>query len=151
MALDNDQKRQWAQLLYTKEKLTQKEIAEKVGVSPVTINRWVDKFDWKAIRDSYTMTKESELARVRTQLTLLNDMIMDREAGKRFPSSTEAAIQIKLSTTIKNLTSEVEIDEIINVGSDFINWLKPVEFEKAQEFTELFDAFIQFKLKTRRA
>ena len=151
MALDNDQKRQWAQLLYTKERLTQKEIADKVGVSAVTVNRWVDRYDWKTIRDSYIMTKENELARVRGQLTALNDMIIARDPGDRFPTSTEADIQVKLSATIKNLTTEVEIDEIIDVSIDFLNWLKPIDFEKAQEVTELMDVFIQFKLKNRKA
>lgn len=150
MSLTNDKKRQWAQLLYTKEQLTQKEIAEKVGVSPVTINRWVDKYDWKAIRDSITMTKESELARIRQQLTALNDAIMDREPIKRHPTASEADVQVKLSTTIKNLTTEVEIDEIIDVGSGFINWLKPLEFEKAQDFAELFDSYIKHTLKNRK-
>jgi len=150
MALDKDQKRQWAQLLYIKENLTQKEIAERVGVSPVTVNRWVDKFGWKSLRDSFLLTKENELSRLRSQLTALNDMIMNREAGKRYPTSGEADIQSKLSSSIKNLTSQVEIDEIINVSTEFINWLKNIDFEKAQEFTDLFDTFIGHKLNTRK-
>ena len=150
MALDNNQKRQWAQLLYTKELLTQKEIAEKVGVSAVTVNRWVDKYDWKAIRDSISLTKESELARVRAQLTALNDEIMNREPGCRYPSSGEADTQVKLSTTIKNLTTEVEINEIIDVSIEFTKWLQPMDFEKAQEFAGFFDSFIRHKLKNRK-
>jgi uncharacterized protein YjcR len=150
MALSNDQKRQWAEMLYCKLQLTQKEVAEKVDVSPITVNRWVEKYHWKAIRDSILMTKEAELSRVRQQLSSLNDMIMERDINARYPTTSEADIQIKLSTTIKNLTTEVEIDQIIDVGSDFIDWLKPTDYPKAQEFTELFDAFITHKLKNRR-
>jgi transcriptional regulator with XRE-family HTH domain len=33
-----EQRREWAQLLYTKENLTQKEIAERVGISVQTMS-----------------------------------------------------------------------------------------------------------------
>ena len=44
MALTNKQKRDWAQTLYTKEHLLQREIAAKVDVSPITICRWVERY-----------------------------------------------------------------------------------------------------------
>ena len=40
-ALNNSQKKQWAQTLYLRENLTQLEIAERVGVSRVTVSKWV--------------------------------------------------------------------------------------------------------------
>ena len=40
--LSNLQKKEWAKLLFTKENLTQQEIAERVGVSRVTINKWIN-------------------------------------------------------------------------------------------------------------
>ena len=36
--LTNKQKKEWAGMLYLKENLTQQEIAEKVGVSRITVN-----------------------------------------------------------------------------------------------------------------
>ena len=41
------QKKEWAAMLYLKENLTQVEIAEKTGVSKVTINKWVKGEKWE--------------------------------------------------------------------------------------------------------
>ena len=41
--LTNEQKKAWAKTLYTRETLTQAEIAERVGVSRVTVNNWIGK------------------------------------------------------------------------------------------------------------
>lgn len=39
--LSNTQKKEWAKTLYLKENLTQQEIADRVGVSRATVNRWI--------------------------------------------------------------------------------------------------------------
>lgn len=148
--LTNKQKREWAQMLFCKEMLTQKEIAEKVGVSEVTVSSWVKKFEWRDLQTSHTLSKDYLLADARRQLQELNEVIMSREKGERFPTSKEGDVKIKLSAEIKNLLSEVDVNHIIDVSAEFINWLKPQDFKAAQEFTELMDGFISHKLKNRR-
>jgi DNA-binding transcriptional regulator LsrR (DeoR family) len=39
--LTTKKKKEWAAMLYLKESLTQAEIADKVGVSKVTMSKWV--------------------------------------------------------------------------------------------------------------
>ena len=39
--LTNAQKKEWAKTLYLKENLTQQEIADRVGVSRVSVSNWV--------------------------------------------------------------------------------------------------------------
>ena len=45
--LSNKQKKEWAGMLYLKENLTQQEIADKVGVSRITVNKWVKTEMWE--------------------------------------------------------------------------------------------------------
>ena len=55
------QKKEWAKLLFTKENLTQGEIAERVGVSRVTINKWANTENWELLKVSITITREEQL------------------------------------------------------------------------------------------
>lgn len=48
--LTNKQKKDWARMLYTKENLTQAEIAERVGVSRPTVNGWINKENWEQLK-----------------------------------------------------------------------------------------------------
>ena len=59
--LTNEQKKDWAKMLYTKETLTQAEIAERVGVSRVTVNNWINKENWEQLKASVTITREEQL------------------------------------------------------------------------------------------
>ena len=45
--LTNAQKKEWAKTLYLRENLTQQEIAERVGVSRVTVSNWVRSGKWE--------------------------------------------------------------------------------------------------------
>lgn len=48
--LSMQQKREWAKTLYLKENLTQQEIAERVGVSRITVNNWIARTDGRCSR-----------------------------------------------------------------------------------------------------
>ena len=108
--LSNAQKKEWAKTLYLRENLTQQEIADRVGVSRVTVSNWV------------------------------------RAEGERFPSSKEADILGKLSAAIRNMEQETGIADIISVLTGFIEWLRPLDLDKAKELTRLSDAYIKDKL-----
>ena len=45
--LTNAQKKEWAKTLYLKENLTQQEIADRVGVSRVSVSNWVRAGKWE--------------------------------------------------------------------------------------------------------
>lgn len=140
------QKKDWAKLLYTKEHLPQKEIAEKVGVSPVTVNRWVKRERWDELRVSITMTNEEQLKCLYNQLKELNDDIANR-AERRYATTAESDIISKLSSAIEKMESEVGLSEIISVVSAFLSWLRTFNLDKAQELVPLFDDFIKTKMR----
>lgn len=48
--LTNQQKKDWAKMLYMQGELQSRQIAEKVGVSPVTMSKWSKEGNWEMLR-----------------------------------------------------------------------------------------------------
>ena len=144
---EKGQKKEWAKLLYVRENLTQKEIAEKVGSSAVTVNKWVKEGGWDKLRQSMLITRETQLNRLYMQLDELNAAIMGREEGKRFPDYKEADAINKLTNAIKAMESDASIADIVEVGKRLLNWLRPISSDKAIDVARIFDDFIKDVLK----
>jgi Transcriptional regulator, contains sigma factor-related N-terminal domain len=146
-AMNRQEKKDWAKLLYLKDNLTQKEISQKVGVTEKTLSKWVNEENWEKLKVSIIITKEEQLGRLYDQLSALNTMIVSREEGKRFADSKEADILAKLSVTIKNMESDIALTDVIEVSKRIVNWIRKVDFEKAKELTVIFDNYIREILK----
>lgn len=144
--LNNSQKKQWAQTLYLRENLTQLEIAERVGVSRVTVSKWVRNGKWEEQKAGITLTRQEQVANLYRQVAEINRTIATRHEGERFPNSKEADILGKLSAAIRNMEQETGIADIISVLTAFIEWLRQLDLDKAKEITRLADAFIKDKL-----
>jgi len=142
------QKKDYAKLLYTVEGVTvQKELAERVGVSKQSINRWVNEENWESLRASVIITKEQELKRLYMQLVELNDAIMEREKGFRFANSKEADVLVKLTAAVKQLETDTSVADTIEVLKNFINHVRQEDYVKAKEITALADIFIKTIVK----
>jgi len=144
--LTNTQKREWAKTLYLKENLTQQEIAERVGVSRVTISNWMRTGKWEEQKVGITLTREEQIANLYRQVAEINKAILEKPEGERFANSTEADILGKLSAAIRKMETDVGIADIISVITQFIEFLRPLDLDKAKEVTRLADAFIKSKL-----
>ena len=144
--LTNAQKKEWAKTLYMRENLTQQEIAERVGVSRVTVSNWVRAGKWEEQKAGLTLTRQEQVANLYRQVAEINRAISARAEGERFPNSKEAEILGKLSAAIRNMEQETGIADIISVLTGFIEWLRPFDLEKAKELTRLADAYIKDKL-----
>lgn len=152
--LSMNEKKEYAKVLYLKENLTQKEIASKVKVSEKTIGRWAKLSKWEELKTTHIITKEEELRRLYIMLKATNDSIEKRDdkhlkAGFKngIPDSKEADILNKIAATIRQLQTEAGVAEIINVATEMINYYKASDHEKAKDLTELFNGFIQVKIK----
>ncbi len=137
------QKKEWAKTLYLKENLTQQEIADRVGVSRVSVSNWCRKEKWEEQRVGITLTREEQIRSLYRQVAAINKAIEERPEGERFASPAEADIIGKLSKSIKQMETEVGIAEVISVMTRFIDFLRPVDLEKAKDVTRLADAFIK--------
>lgn len=144
--LTNAQKKEWAKTLYLRENLTQQEIAERVGVSRVTVSNWVRAGKWEEQKAGLTLTRQEQVANLYRQVAEINRAISARAEGERFPNSKEADILGKLSAAIRNMEQETGIADIISVLTGFIEWVRPFDLEKAKELTRLADAYIKDKL-----
>lgn len=161
---------------------TQKELAEKVGVTEKTISDWIKDLKLADKKRSLLVTKRSQLVNMYNQLEKLNEEIKSRPivydvpASLRkavivkdakgnsslqvpkineedfpvkignTPTSKEADIISKITSSINRLETETGAGETIEVGIAFINFIKPHDLEFAKKFTDHFDAFIQTKL-----
>ncbi|MCQ5023215.1 transposase family protein, partial [Bacteroides thetaiotaomicron] len=101
--------------LYLKENLTQQEIADRVGVSRVSVSNWVRAGKWEEQKVGLTLTRQEQVANLYRQVAEINKAIAERPEGERFPSSKEADILGKLSAAIRNMEQEVGIADIISV------------------------------------
>ena len=129
-----------------RENLTQQEIAERVGVSRVTVSNWVRAGKWEEQKAGLTLTRQEQVANLYRQVAEINRAISARAEGERFPNSKEADILGKLSAAIRNMDQETGIADIISVLTGFSEWLRPFDLEKAKELTRLADAYIKDKL-----
>lgn len=145
--LTNNQKREWAQQLYTRENLTQKEIARRVGVSPVTVNKWAKKDKWEELKVSITLTKEEQLKNLYRQISELNNAILQREEGKRFATAAEADTIGKLANSIEKMETEVGVADLVESFRVFINWIRTFDLDEAQRLIPLMDSFIKQRLR----
>jgi transcriptional regulator with XRE-family HTH domain len=142
-------KKDWAKLLYTKEGLSQREVAGRTGVSTVTINKWVNanEAEWDKLRKSLLVTRDEQLRRLYMQLDELNTHIMERVKGSRFANSKEADTINKLTVAIRTLETDASIADIVEVCKRVLNYLRPISPEKAREMAMIFDDFIKETLR----
>ena len=141
--LSNTQKKEWAKTLYLKENLTQQEIADRVGVARVTVNRWIADGKWEKQKVGLTLTREEQVSNLYRQVAEINSKIAEKPEGERFANSTEADILGKLSAAIRKMENDIGIADVISVQTKFIEFLRPIDLEKAKEITILSDAFIK--------
>lgn len=144
-SLELEQKKEWAKLLFLKENITQQEIADRVGVSRITINKWVK--EWENLKLNLLQTREERISSTLAQLDELDRSIAGKEEGKRFPTASEADIRRKLTADLEALEQDASIRDIYNVSRGVLDWLRQVDLARAKELSDYFDAYIKEKLK----
>ena len=144
-SLELEQKKEWAKLLFLKENITQQEIADRVGVSRITINKWAK--EWENLKLNLLQTREERISSTLAQLDELDRSIAGKEEGKRFPTASEADIRRKLTADLEALEQDASIRDIYNVSRGVLDWLRQVDLARAKELSDYFDAYIKEKLK----
>lgn len=138
------EKQYFAKILYTTEKLEQKLIAKKVGVSEKTVGKWVNDFNWKALRNRLLVGKEEILNSLYEQLDELTRKIRERAPGERYADTKEADSLIKLTASARNLETELAIADLVESGKRFIKHLQANgSIEQVVQFADLWHSFIQ--------
>ncbi len=91
---------------------SQKLIAERVGVSRVTINKWVNDGSWDAIRTAKTVTRKELVAK------------MMRNASEKLDGDGMSFDEMsKLTATIKELDKQTNVITLLEVFTVYNEWL----------------------------
>lgn len=137
-----------AKILFTREKLDQKEVARRVGVTEKTMGKWVNDFNWKMLRNRLLVGKEEILSNMYEQLEELNNNIKARDKGTRYADTREADILIKYTAAIRNLETELAIADLVDSGIRFTKYIQQAgTTEQVMLFAELWNGFIQTSIK----
>ncbi|WP_295990504.1 helix-turn-helix domain-containing protein [uncultured Alistipes sp.] len=147
MALDTDskQRKELAKTLFLNSELTQAEIAEKVGVSRISVVRWAK--EWEGLKLTFMQTRDARIKSTLQQLDELDRHIASREEGKRFPTAREADTRRKLTADLEALEQDASVREVVNVARGILDYVRAHDLEKAKELSDYIDAYIKERMK----
>lgn len=128
--------------IYMAEDATQEEIAERTGLSKVTIGKCIKNGLWKDLKEAMSISREEQLKSFTSQLNELNRCIQSREEKFRFPTSKEVDIQIKLSKAINMLKGDASLVDLITFSKLFVKYLRTNHPERVKELSLLINEFI---------
>ena len=136
-------KKELAKALFMESKYTQEEIGDFIGISRVTIGKWIKEGNWEELRTANTITPQKIVYQLSRQIDDINKSILTRPEGERFATAKEADAILKISSTIKNLQKETGLTEVVGVAMSFLNWLREAgEYEKGKDFLKYFNMYI---------
>lgn len=143
----NDNKRQIARTLFVQGGMTQKEIASKLEVTEQTISRWAKKDHWDELKKNVMSGKQEILRSLYTELQKLQTII-EEDGG--VADSKQADIRRKLITDIRQLETRYSVSQTVQVGMDFCEFLKEIDFELAGKISQYFQAFIDEQIEKQK-
>lgn len=144
-SLKPNQRKEWARLIFLKENITQQEIADRVGVSRATVNKWAK--EWESLKLNLLQTRQERISSTLCQLDELDRSIAAKEEGRRFPTTAEADIRRKLTADLEALEQDASVRDIYNVSRGLLDFVRNIDLEKAKELSDYFDAYIKEKMK----
>jgi predicted transcriptional regulator len=144
-SLKPNQRKEWARLIFLKENITQQEIADRVGVSRATVNKWAK--EWEGLKLNLLQTRQERISSTLCQLDELDRSIASKEEGRRFPTTAEADIRRKLTADLEALEQDASVRDIYNVSRGLLDFVRNIDLEKAKELSDYFDAYIKEKMK----
>lgn len=133
----------YAKTLFINDKLSQKEIAIRTGISEKTIGKWVIDNNWEKERKNFVLTRQEQMSNLLDELTELNESIKKKPAGFRFADSKEGDVRRKLIKDIKELETSSSKPEAISACISLLEFIRKVDLLKAQELSAYVDGFIK--------
>ena len=143
----NDNKRQIARTLFVQGGMTQKEIASKLEVTEQTISRWSKKDHWDELKKNVMSGKQEILRNLYTELQKLQSII---EENGGVADSKQADIRRKLITDIRQLETRYSVSQTVQIGMDFCEFLKEIDFDLAGKISRYFQSFIDEQIEKQK-
>lgn len=140
--MTNAKKKELAQKLYMQNFFsTQKELAEYLEISEQTLVAWIKKGKWEDMRESYLISFTEEMAFMKKQLRVMREQL--EAEGRTTFNNKEMDVITKLTAAIRNLKSEIGIEDVIDVSIKVVEWLRTQDVRRAQDASEIFHAYIK--------
>jgi len=117
-----DKKRQLCKEFYLIGK-TYKEIEDITGVTQKTIGNWAKTHNWDGIRVAKTITRPELVNKTLRSIDKVLTKMLDMEADDKDFFKLQQSL-INLSKVIENLDKKINLVTIMEVCTDFENWLK---------------------------
>jgi hypothetical protein len=155
------EKRELAQLLYVSGACQhQLEVAERVGVSKVSINKWAQADKWDEKKRSLLTIRSNQLSRmyllleyyvskVEDKVKRFKEMQEDKDASPAEKSAADdintkdTDVIVKLTGAIKNLEIELSVAEVVDVLTKYNEYIRKVSPEKLKAEVELQDGYVK--------
>ena len=116
-----EEKKEYARLLFMQGEM-QKVIAEKAGVSAVTINKWVAENGWKEQRAAANITRPELVNKLLHTIDKLIEKVNESDDPEAMAGLGDKLA--KLSTTIERLDKKASIVDVIEVFMAFSKWMQ---------------------------
>ena len=130
--LENEQRRELARMYYL-QGITQKEIADKVGVSRNTISAWIKEGGWDSFRAAKAITRKE----------LVHKML--EQINEKLESKDWTADEIvKAASAIEKLDKQTNVVTIIEVFTAYNTWLvgrMQIDKELAPELVKVMNRY----------
>ena len=140
--MKNTDKKQQAQFLYMAQGMTQKEIAETVGVSERTVYAWIHQYAWDKLRLASFQAPATIADNLCSQLVELQNSIAARQPGNRFPTPQEAEVSRKLVTSLEKMKKYPGLAQNMQVLETFRNYVRPLDKDLARNLGNYISKFL---------
>lgn len=135
-----------AKLLFLAEKITAKDLAEKVGVSEKTIGDWIREGKWDRLKRNTFLTRQEQHAKLLEELERMNEDIAGAD-GLGYADAKQANARRLLVRDIKDLEAEEHgTSDIISVLIAFLEFSRKRDPQLAKTISHLSDLYIKSKL-----
>jgi hypothetical protein len=133
----------------------QKVIAERLSISPVTVNRWVKDGGWEAIRSARNITRPEVVNKILVSISKVIDQMLENQAAGDENALDGLGDKLsKLSSTIERLDKKANVVDAIEVFEDFHMWLslrqgldKDITSELLKAINKYQDQYVQEKAR----
>lgn len=145
-SLNDAQKKDYAKILFIRDGLTQKQVANKTGEPERTISSWIKEEQWELQRKALTASKAEQLAFLYDILAKLT------EHGKQALEDDDPATNPdtdaidKISRSIERLEKDGGLGNMIHTGIELLKYVQAEDMEAAKVINKWFYIFIQDKM-----